>query len=93
MDVEAGVEKQEMLSVLVELQGCGRWGLEGVAVMGFEIKDVVCASGQSELISAFAPFEGVISLSAAENVVAFTSFEAIVVFAPQELIVSCAGGE
>ena len=93
MNVEAGVEKQEMLPVLNDLKryGCGE--LEGVAVMGFEIKDVVCAFGQPELISAFAAFENVISLSAAQSVVALASFEEIGVFAPKELIVSCAGGE
>ena len=93
MDVVGGVEKQEMLPVLNELKrhGCGE--LEGVPVSCHEIKDVVCALGQPELISAFAALENVISLPAAQSVVALASFEEIVVFAPDELIVSCATGE
>ena len=41
VDVESGIEEQQMLVVLNELKGCGWWELEGVAAMGFEIKDVV----------------------------------------------------
>ena len=41
VDVEAGIEEEEVLLVLDELQGYVRGALEGVAAMGFEIKDVI----------------------------------------------------
>ena len=41
VDVEAGTEEQEILFVLNELKGCGCGQLDGVAVVEFEIKDVV----------------------------------------------------
>lgn len=34
-----------MFSVLDELKGCRFGGLDGVTEVGFEIEDVVCASG------------------------------------------------
>ena len=51
MDVVVGIEEKELLLVLDELQGCGSGGLEGVAAMGFEIKDVIRALGEAESIS------------------------------------------
>ena len=41
VDVEAGIEEHQMLVVLNELKGCGCGPLDGVAAVGFEIKDVV----------------------------------------------------
>ena len=68
VDVEAGVEKQEMFSVLDELKGYGCGELEGVALTGFEIKDVVCPFGQLESIRPEAALERVVALSSAESV-------------------------
>ena len=45
MDVEAGIEEQEMVLLSDEPEGCGCGELDGVAVMGFEIKDVVGSLG------------------------------------------------
>ena len=50
VDVEAGIEEKKVLLALDELQSCGSGELEGVAAMGFEIKDVVCALGEPESI-------------------------------------------
>ena len=41
VDVEVGIKEQEMLIVLSQLKRCGWRELDAVAVMGFEIEDVV----------------------------------------------------
>ena len=41
VDVESGIEEQQMLVVLNELKGCGWWELDAVAVVRFEIKDLI----------------------------------------------------
>ena len=78
MDVVVGIEEKEVLLVLDELQGCGSGELEGVAAMGFEIKDVVCAFGESELISTLAAVEGVVACAAVECVVPESAAESVV---------------
>ena len=45
MDVEAGIEEKEMVLLSDELERCGFGELDVVAVMGFEIKDVVGSLG------------------------------------------------
>ena len=67
-----------MLLVLDELQVCGSGELEGVAAMGFEIKDVVCASGESELISTLAAVEGVVADVADQQIVAGIAVDDVV---------------
>ena len=78
VDVEAGIEEKKVLLVLDELQVCGSGELEGVAAMGFEIKDVVCAFGESELISTLAAVECVVALAAVEGVVPESAAEGVV---------------
>ena len=45
MNVVVGVEEKEMVLLSDELEGCGSGELDVVAVMGFEIKDVVGSLG------------------------------------------------
>ncbi len=41
VEVERGVEEKQMLFLLNELKGCGSGVLDGVALVGFEIKDLI----------------------------------------------------
>ena len=77
VDVEVGIEEEEMLLVLTELKGCGCGDLDGVAVLGLEIKNGVGSFGQSKLIDSWAAFEGVVAETAAEGVVAETAAEGV----------------
>ena len=70
VDVEVGIEEKEMLLVLNELKGCGCGDLDGVALVGMEIKDVVGSIGELKPISPWAAFEGVVAETAAEGVMA-----------------------
>ena len=79
MDVVVGVEEKKVVLLLDELEGCEGGCFDCVALKGFVIKDVVCASGDAESISASAALEGVIPLSTAECVVAPSAAEGVVV--------------
>lgn len=70
MDVEAGIKEQEMVLLSDELKGCGCGELDDVAVMGFEIKDVVCSLGYPKSISPLASLECVVAELIAEVVMA-----------------------
>ena len=52
VDVEVGVEEKKVRLLLDELEFCVKGSLDCVALKRFEIKDVVRASGDAELISA-----------------------------------------
>lgn len=60
---------REILLILYELKGCGCEVLDGVAVMEFEITDVVSAPGELEPTSPQAAFKGVIAGSSVKSVV------------------------
>jgi hypothetical protein len=78
VDVVGGVDKQEILFLLDELEGreCGE--LDCVALKWFEIKDVIRAFEEVESISALAALEGVITPSTAEGVIVLASSEVVV---------------
>ena len=78
VDVVGGVDKQEILFLLDELEGreCGE--LDCVALKWFEIKDLIRASREVESISALAALEGVITPSTAEVVITPSTAEVVV---------------
>jgi hypothetical protein len=78
VDVVGGVDKQEILFLLDELEGreCGE--LDCVALKWFEIKDLIRAFREVESISALAALEGVITPSTAEVVITPSTAEVVV---------------